>query len=75
VSPVTNAETGDGPRNDDLGASVYASYILRCWMSKSGQVRVRLVDVSSGTSHPMTDLNALPDFLRRLIAEQHPDKE
>lgn len=56
-------------------ASGHASFILRCWAAPGQPVRVRIVDVNTGVSHPVADLNTLPAFLRELIAEQPPDKE
>lgn len=50
----------------------YASFILRCWTNKQGQVRARLIDVHSGVSHPVTSLTTLPELIRGLVARDSP---
>lgn len=50
----------------------YASFILRCQASTGGRVRARLVDVRSGISCPVHDLDELPDIVRRLLAQTSP---
>jgi hypothetical protein len=53
---------------EEAGSPLYASFILRCWIDQSGQTRARLVDVQSGVSHMLNDLDAAPDLVRHLIA-------
>jgi hypothetical protein len=53
-----------------MGSPLYASFILRCWIDQSGRTRVRLVDVQSGVSHALSDLDAVPDLIRRLITRR-----
>jgi hypothetical protein len=50
----------------------YASFILRCWTSGSGQIRARLIDAQSGISHPVADLADLPEQVRSLMARITP---
>ena len=50
-----------------------ASFVLRCWKDSSSQVRARLVDIQSGISYPLADLDELPDLVRRLTARTLPD--
>jgi hypothetical protein len=54
--------------SEEMGSPLYASFILRCWIDQSGQTRARLVDVQSGVSHMLNDLDAAPDLVRHLIA-------
>lgn len=61
--------------DEESDAPHYASFILRCWTGKGGKVRVRLIDVHSGVSRPVTDLADLPGLVRRLVAEGAPDQE
>lgn len=72
---MNDVESQSNPGHEEIGSPDYASFILRCWANKGQPVRVRLVDVNSGVSHPVADLNTLPDLLRRLIREQRLDKE
>jgi hypothetical protein len=44
----------------------YASFILRCWQDAE-RVRARLIDVSSGATYPVTDLDVLPEMVARLL--------
>ncbi len=55
--------------SEEVGSPLYASFILRCWIDQSGQTRARLVNVQSGVSHVLNDLDVVPDLVRRLIAE------
>ena len=48
------------------------SFVLRCWADGAGHVRARLIDVSSGASHPIPDLAQLPALVARLIAGDEP---
>lgn len=72
---MSNDNTAQPAESADRGEQGYATYILRCWTTRSEKLRVRLVDVSSGIEHPVHDVSVLPDLLRRLIAAQLPDKE
>lgn len=47
----------------------YISLILRCWTSDEGQVRARLIDVRSGASQIVHDLDDLPGIVRQLVGE------
>jgi hypothetical protein len=53
----------------------FASFVLRCWIDSSGQIRARLVDVHTGINHPLVDLDELPDLIRYLLAQALPDSE
>ena len=61
----------DSARNDGFGLH-RASFILRCWMDASGEVRVRLIDVRSGVGYPLGCLSDLPGLVRRLVLRQLP---
>ena len=43
------------------------SFILRCWLGEEERIRARLIDASSGVSHPLADLSELPAVVRDLI--------
>ncbi len=47
----------------------YVSFILRCHVNTEGSVRVRLLDVRSGVSCPVGDLDELPGIVRRLMSD------
>lgn len=72
---MTDTSSPPNPENDGAGTADYASFILRYWVSEGQPPRVRLTDVNSRVSHPIADLDALPDLLRRLIQAQRPGKE
>ena len=54
----------DLARNDGLRRT---SFILRCWIDASGEVRARLIDVRSGVGYPLGCLSDLPGLVRRLV--------
>ena len=55
------------PSDDaQVTAPHYASFILRCWQDAE-RVRARLIDVSSGATYPVADLDALPEMVARLL--------
>jgi hypothetical protein len=56
----------------DEGQPRYTSFILRCRVDADGQVRVRLVDVRSGISCPIGDLDEVPATVRDLLAPVAP---
>jgi len=72
---MTDATSPPNPDHGGADTTDYASFILRCWVSEGQTARVRITDVNSGVSHLITDLDTLPDFLRRLIQAQRPRKE
>jgi hypothetical protein len=45
----------------------HASFILRCWSNPAGEVRARLIDVRTGVTHPLADLDEIPALTRRLL--------
>ena len=45
----------------------YASFILRCWLGGGERLRARLVDVNSGVSYPVSNLDQLPHLLGQLL--------
>ena len=55
------------PDGEEHNLPLYSSFILRCWIGRGGQVRARLIEVRSGVSHPVIDLDELPELLYRLI--------
>ena len=64
------------PSNHDFAESrheqealppTYVSFILRCRMTPDGHTVARLLDVRSGTSTTITDLDALPDLVRQRL--------
>jgi hypothetical protein len=55
-------------KDKDADPPHYASFVLRCWTS-GGQVRARLIDVLSGASYPVADLQELPSLVERLVAK------
>jgi hypothetical protein len=57
----------------DGARTYYASFILRCQASPDGRVRARLVNVRSGLSWPVNDLDELPDIVRRLLTQSAPE--
>ena len=59
----------DSARNDGLRRT---SFILRCWIDASGEVRARLIDVHSGVGYPLDRLSDLPGLVRRLVLRQLP---
>ena len=46
----------------------YVSFILRCRPTADGGVLARVSDVRSGLSWTLTDLDELPDLVRRWMA-------
>ncbi len=54
--------------SEEVDSPLYASFILRCWTDQCGQTRARLVDVQSGVSHVLNDLDAVPDLVRNFLA-------
>ena len=46
----------------------YVSFILRCQARSGGRVRARLLEVRSGFSCSVDDLDELPSIVRRQIA-------
>jgi len=60
--------------NQEAESPHYASFILRCWTSDLGQIRARLIDVHTGVSRPVTDLDELPGLVRHLVAQALPDQ-
>ena len=55
------------PHDNEPGPTQYVSFILRCWQDGEARVRARLVDVNSGLSYPVSNLNQLPHLLWRLL--------
>jgi hypothetical protein len=45
----------------------HASFILRCWSNPGGKVRARLIDVRTGVTYPLADLDDIPALTRRLL--------
>jgi len=63
------------PDRSESDPPQFTSLILRCWRGEMGQLRIRLVNVNSGVSHLVADLNELPDLVRRQVAPVDPDDE
>lgn len=59
------------PRPDDPtekdDESRYAAFVLRCSIDEQGKVRGRVLDAGSGVSHPFSDVDGLPELIRRLV--------
>jgi hypothetical protein len=53
----------------------YTSFILRCHVDTDGRVRARLVDVRSGISCPIGDLEEVPGIVRGLLTPVAEDDE
>lgn len=62
---VTNPARFPGSRSEE--PIHYVSFIVRCWQDSEAHLRARLVDVNSGVSYPVANLNGLPAVLRRLL--------
>jgi hypothetical protein len=60
------------PEDETTDTVYYASFILRCWTSPGGQIRVRLIDVQSSISRPVADLADLAEQVRCLMARGLP---
>jgi hypothetical protein len=59
----------DSARNNGFGLR-RASFILRCWIDASGEIRARLIDVRSGVGYPLNCLSDLPGLIRQLVFRQ-----
>jgi hypothetical protein len=69
--PSPRAVTPSEPHDEvEVAASHYISFILRCRITADGSVLARLSEVRSGLSSAVTDLDELPDLVRRFIADQ-----
>ena len=55
------------PEEGEEAAPCHASFVVRCWISREQPMRIRLIDVNSGISHPVADLNSLPRLLLSLL--------
>ena len=64
---MINPRSEPAPEGDENVSSRYASFILRCWTGEGQPMRLRLVDVNSGTSHTLNDLSQLPGLLLALL--------
>jgi len=53
--------------DDGAAKTQRASFVLRCWTDKQGQVRTQVVDVRTGVSHPVADLEHLAGVLEKLV--------
>jgi hypothetical protein len=66
---MTEIVQAPSTEDDNLDLPHYVSFILRCWTDRQGQLRARLIEVDSGVSHPMADLEALPSLVHRLAVQ------
>ncbi len=62
----------DTPSVNDVGEAEgalprYVSFILRCQPRADGGVRTRLLDVRSGFTCSLDDLDELPDLVRQQV--------
>ena len=57
------------PPGEEPDLACYASFILRCWQSGEGCIHARLIDVHSGRSYLVADLDELPEQIQRLVAQ------
>lgn len=48
----------------------YVSFILRCRTTAHGEILARLSEVRTGLCCSLTDLDELPDLVRRRMADQ-----
>jgi hypothetical protein len=46
---------------------VRASFVLRCVVGSDRQMRAHLLDVRTGNSYPLSDLNKLPQMVELLL--------
>ena len=61
------------PEGEEAPPPHYVSFILRCWMSADGQMRVRLIDVRSGVDRPLNDVAELPAMVCRILRDASQD--
>lgn len=61
--PIVDHVSDDRERDQ----AQYASFLLRCSTDGQGHLRARLIEVGSGVSHALADLDHLPDLVRRLL--------
>jgi hypothetical protein len=64
---MTNDGIDTAPARPESGPPAYTSLILRCWRGEKGKLRIRLVNVQSGASHLVSDLDELPDLISHLV--------
>jgi len=50
----------------------HASFVLRCWTDRAGDVRLRLIDARSGLSYPLAQLADLAELVQRLVLQAPP---
>jgi hypothetical protein len=66
---LTNLIPFQAPPGEEPDLACYASFILRCWQGGEGCIRARLVDVHTGRSYLVADLDELPEQIQRLVAQ------
>ncbi len=64
---MTNTTRFPNSHDEEPETTRYASFIVRCWQDSEARLRVRLIDVNSDVSYPVSHLNELPAVLRRLL--------
>ena len=47
--------------------SFHASFVVRCWVSSTGDVHGHVVDVRTGVVYPLADLSDLGASIHRLL--------
>lgn len=58
-------------KDGQTGTHYHTSFILRCWQDNGDSLRARLVDVNSGISYPVPDLDKLPELVWHLLQQMH----
>lgn len=66
-TPVT---PGASPNEQETLPPEYVSFVLRCQTAPDGHIIARLLEVRSGTSTALTDLDALPALVRQWLQGQ-----
>ncbi len=64
---MKNTAPEPSPDESQPTAPCHASFIVRCWIGQEQQMRIRLIDVNSGISHPVANLDNLPKLLISLL--------
>ncbi len=61
--------TTDASQQGETGPPRYISFIVRCQARMGGGVRARLLEVRSGFTCSVDDLDKLPEIVRRRVAQ------
>ena len=50
-------------------ATRYMSFLLSCYRSPGGDIRIRLTNVQTGQKFTLAELKAIPNLIERLITD------